>query len=200
MSRIRLIHHVNVPISNRERTREWYEKVLGAEFLDRGSASNARQLQMRLGTGEIHFTERPQPTPTPSSHCALEIEDWDGMMAHLAALGVPHVRTSAASVAANLGGTDPHQGRRDYSGEHYTYLHDPRREHDRADLSPAGPGGLSGPQGGGRAAGAALGAAARTQGHGAGAGGPVAVALRSGRGERRDPELSPERKRKGRQG
>jgi catechol 2,3-dioxygenase-like lactoylglutathione lyase family enzyme len=28
MSRIRLIHHVNVPISNRERTREWYEKVL----------------------------------------------------------------------------------------------------------------------------------------------------------------------------
>jgi hypothetical protein len=47
------------------------------------------------------------------------------MLAHLAALGIPHVRTSAASVAANLGGTDAHQGRRDYSGEHYTYLHDP---------------------------------------------------------------------------
>jgi catechol 2,3-dioxygenase-like lactoylglutathione lyase family enzyme len=99
--------------------------VLGAEFLDRGPESNARQLQMRLGTGEIHFTERPQPTPTPSSHFALEIEDWDGMMAHLDALGIPHVRTSAASVAANLGGTDPRQGRREYSGEHYTYLHDP---------------------------------------------------------------------------
>jgi catechol 2,3-dioxygenase-like lactoylglutathione lyase family enzyme len=28
MSRIRLIHHVNVPISNPERTREWYETVL----------------------------------------------------------------------------------------------------------------------------------------------------------------------------
>ena len=27
MPGIRLIHHVNVPISNRERTREWYEKV-----------------------------------------------------------------------------------------------------------------------------------------------------------------------------
>jgi hypothetical protein len=27
MSTIRLIHHVNVPISNRERTRECYEKV-----------------------------------------------------------------------------------------------------------------------------------------------------------------------------
>jgi catechol 2,3-dioxygenase-like lactoylglutathione lyase family enzyme len=47
------------------------------------------------------------------------------MLAHLDALGVPHVRTSAASVAADIGGTDPHQGRREYSGEHYTYLHDP---------------------------------------------------------------------------
>ena len=30
MPRIKMIHHVNVQISNRERTREWYEKVLGA--------------------------------------------------------------------------------------------------------------------------------------------------------------------------
>jgi len=79
MSRIKLIHHINVPISDRERTREWYEKVLGAEFLDRGAASNKRQLQLRLGTGEIHFTETPRPTPTASSHFALEIDDWDGM-------------------------------------------------------------------------------------------------------------------------
>jgi catechol 2,3-dioxygenase-like lactoylglutathione lyase family enzyme len=125
MSRLKLIHHINVPISDRERTREWYEKVLGAQFLDRGAASNKRQLQMRLGMGEIHFTERARPAPTPSSHFALEIDDWEGMLAHLEALGIEHVRTSAASVAANLGGTDPQQGRRDYSGEHYTYLHDP---------------------------------------------------------------------------
>lgn len=125
MGRIKLIHHINVPIRDRESTREWYERVLGAEFLDRGDAPNRRQLQLRLGTGEIHFTETREPAPTPSSHFALEIDDWDGMMAHLAALGIRHVRTSAASVAANLGGTDPQQGRRDYSGEHYTYLHDP---------------------------------------------------------------------------
>jgi catechol 2,3-dioxygenase-like lactoylglutathione lyase family enzyme len=125
MGRIKLIHHINVPISDRERTRAWYERVLGAEFLDRGPALNPRQLQLRLGTGEIHFSETAHPAPTPSSHFALEIDDWDGMLAHLDALGVPHWRTSAASVAANLGGTDPHQGRREYSGEHYTYLHDP---------------------------------------------------------------------------
>jgi hypothetical protein len=28
MPRIKLVHHVNVPISDRERTREWYIKVL----------------------------------------------------------------------------------------------------------------------------------------------------------------------------
>ena len=61
MGRIKLIHHINVPIRDRERTREWYERVLGAEFLDRGEASNRRQLQLRLGTGEIHFTEAREP-------------------------------------------------------------------------------------------------------------------------------------------
>jgi hypothetical protein len=25
----------------------------------------------------------------------------------------------------NIGGTDPHQGRREDTGEHYTYIHDP---------------------------------------------------------------------------
>ena len=57
---IKLIHHVNVQVSDRERTRAWYEKVLGAEFLDRGPALNRRQLQLRLGSGEIHFTVTPR--------------------------------------------------------------------------------------------------------------------------------------------
>src|SRR5262245_66418710 len=96
MSRVTLIQHINIQISNRERAREWYERVLGAEFLDRGPELNKRQLQLRLGTGEIHFSEMPHPAPTASSHFALEIDDWEGMLAHLDALGIPHVRTSAA--------------------------------------------------------------------------------------------------------
>jgi catechol 2,3-dioxygenase-like lactoylglutathione lyase family enzyme len=120
-----MIHHVNVQISNRERTREWYEQVLGAEFLDRGPALNKRQLQLRLGSGEIHFTETPNPTTIRSSHFAVEIDDWDAMVAHLKALDIAHVRTSAASTGANIGGTDPYQGRREDTGEHYTYIHDP---------------------------------------------------------------------------
>jgi catechol 2,3-dioxygenase-like lactoylglutathione lyase family enzyme len=125
MPKIHMIHHVNVQISDRERTREWYEKVLGAEFLDRGPALNKRQLQLRIGSGEMHFTETPHPTAVPSSHFAVEVDDWEAMLAHLDALGVPHVRTSAASTRASIGGTDPHQGRREDTGEHYTYIHDP---------------------------------------------------------------------------
>jgi catechol 2,3-dioxygenase-like lactoylglutathione lyase family enzyme len=125
MSRLKLIHHVNVQISNRERTREWYEKVLGAEFLDRGPALNKRQLQLRLGSGEIHFTETPRPATIASGHFAIEVDDWEAMLAHLGAVGIPHVRTSAASTGANIGGTDPHQGRREDTGEHYAYVHDP---------------------------------------------------------------------------
>ena len=125
MSRIKLIHHINVQVSNRDRAREWYTSVLGAEFLDRGPALNRRQLQLRIGSGEIHFTERPNPTTIPSSHFAVEVDDWKAMLAHLDELGIPHVRTSAASTMRNIGGTDPDQGRREDTGEHYTYIHDP---------------------------------------------------------------------------
>ena len=53
MPKVTMIHHVNVQTSNRQRTQEWYEKVLGAEFLDRGSARNERQLQLRIGSGQL---------------------------------------------------------------------------------------------------------------------------------------------------
>ena len=36
MARVTMIQHINIPISDKERSRDWYEKVLGAEFMDRG--------------------------------------------------------------------------------------------------------------------------------------------------------------------
>ena len=57
MSRVTLIHHVNIQISDRQRTRDWYEKVLNAEFFDRGPTLNRTQLQFRLGNAEIHTNE-----------------------------------------------------------------------------------------------------------------------------------------------
>src|SRR5438445_11404899 len=92
---IKLIHHVNVQISDRERTRAWYEKVLGAEFLDRGPARNRRQLQLRLGCGEIHFTVTPRPVIVAASHFALEVDACEASLAHHAGPGAPRARTSA---------------------------------------------------------------------------------------------------------
>ena len=125
MARIRMIHHVNVQISDRERTRDWYERVLDAEYLDRGPALNKRQLQLRIGTGEMHFTDTPDPSLAPAVHFAVEVGDWDGMLAHLGELGIPHSRTSGSAISASIGGTDPRQGRREDNDEHYTYIHDP---------------------------------------------------------------------------
>ena len=122
MSRVTLIQHINLQISNRERTREWYEQVLGAEFLDRGPDLNKRQLQLRIGSAEIHTTDTADPIRVPSVHFAVEIPDWDDMIAHLDALGVPyHSRTPGASTRES----GSSYGRREYSGGFSTYIHDP---------------------------------------------------------------------------
>lgn len=121
MSRVTLIHHINIQISDRERTREWYEKVFDAEFLDRGPELNQRQLQFRLGTAEIHTTDTPNPNPVPSNHFAVEIRDWDEMIAHLDEVGVPYSPAPRARTAE----TKSSYARRGYSNAPYTYVHDP---------------------------------------------------------------------------
>ncbi len=81
--------------------------MLGAEYLDPGPELNRGQLQLRIGSGEIHSTLTS--TPNPSGHFALEIHDWDEMIANLDALEIPY---SAPTVRA-------------YSGGHSTYIKDP---------------------------------------------------------------------------
>lgn len=125
MPRIKLVHHVNIQITDRERTQEWYERVLGATFLDRGPALNKRQLQLRIGTAEMHFTDVREPILAPSIHFAVEVDDWDGMLAHLDKQGEPYSRSTTPGVVSKIGGDDPYQGRREDNGEHYTYIHDP---------------------------------------------------------------------------
>ncbi len=56
MARVTMIQHINIQISDKERSRDWYEKVLGAEFMDRGPELNQGQLQLRIGSGEMHTT------------------------------------------------------------------------------------------------------------------------------------------------
>lgn len=122
MSRVTLIQHINIQISDRERTRRWYEQVLGAEFLDRGPEANKRQLQLRIGNGEIHTTDSRNPNIAPSVHFAVEIDDWDETIDNLNQLGVAYTTHPGSYSAA---GGQNSWGKRDYSGGHYTYVHDP---------------------------------------------------------------------------
>ncbi|MCH8988274.1 MAG: VOC family protein [Chloroflexi bacterium] len=123
MSKISMIHHINIQITDRERTREWYEKVLGAQFLDRGPALNQRQLQLRIGTGEIHTSDTPEVIEVPRVHFAIEVEDWDGMLSHLESVDVHYSRTAGGAFASV--GDDSSQGHREDTNEHYTYINDP---------------------------------------------------------------------------
>ena len=124
MSMIKLIHHVNIQITDRARTREWYERVLGCVLLDRGPALNKRQLQLRIGNAEMHFSDSKERTHVPSVHFAVEVADWDAMLAHLDKEGVSYNRRPPSSTS-NLGGDDPKFGNREDSGEFFTYVHDP---------------------------------------------------------------------------
>ena len=122
MSRVTLIQHINIQVSDRDKTRKWYEDVLGAEYLDRGPELNERQLQLRIGNGEIHTTDSRNPTPVPSVHFAVEINDWDEMIANLDRLDVPYTTTPGRR---NQEGAESNWGHRQYSDGCYTYVHDP---------------------------------------------------------------------------
>jgi catechol 2,3-dioxygenase-like lactoylglutathione lyase family enzyme len=120
MSRVTTIHHVNLQVSDRERTREWYEKVLGAEYLDRGPALNKTQLQLRLGNAELHTNDTKEPVQVTGVHFAVEIDDWDEMMAHLDGLGVFY-----SKMQRQAPGAETSWGDREYTGNQYTYIRDP---------------------------------------------------------------------------
>ena len=122
MAKVTMIQHVNVQISDRQRTRQWYETVLGAEFLDRGPAINPRQLQLRIGSGEMHFTETLEATRVPAVHFALEVDDWEGTLSHLRAVGVPYSRGRRTGTGPEA---DPGYGQREDTDQYYTYIHDP---------------------------------------------------------------------------
>jgi catechol 2,3-dioxygenase-like lactoylglutathione lyase family enzyme len=127
MSRAKSVHHVNIQTTNRERTKAWYEQVFGAEVITRGGPRG--QLQAHFGTWEIHFSETPTFMQVPLVHFAVEIDDWDVMLAHLDKLGTTYSKTvgpgRAGTFREQMGGDDPRQGRRQHDGSSYTYIQDP---------------------------------------------------------------------------
>ena len=71
-----------------------------------------------MGSGEIHFVETPDPTYLRTSHFAVEVTDWKGMLAHLSDAGV-----SLDDTFGREGGGVPKS--RDHDGSDYVYIRDP---------------------------------------------------------------------------
>ena len=89
---------------------------------------------MRLDSSAacIHGESRPhgeRPALLPLVHFAVEVDDWDAMLANLDQLGLAYGKTVGpgrdGAFRESRGGDDPRQGRREYDGSHYTYLQEP---------------------------------------------------------------------------
>jgi len=101
------IHHVNFPTTNPERTIEWYSKVFGMKYIK--PKSNTKVVLMTRGNFDLHFTPVEEMDRMAPYHFAVEVEDWEGFLAHLDGLGIRHTRVI----------TRPENNSR------FCYIHDP---------------------------------------------------------------------------
>ena len=101
------IHHVNFPTTNPERTIEWYSKVFGMKYIK--PKSNTQVVLMTRGNFDLHFTPVETMDRMAPYHFAIEVEDWDGFLEHLASLGVRHTRVIT----------------RPENNSQFCYIHDP---------------------------------------------------------------------------
>jgi catechol 2,3-dioxygenase-like lactoylglutathione lyase family enzyme len=101
------IHHVNFPTTDPERTIEWYTKVFGMKYIK--PKSNTKVVLMTRGNFDLHFTPVEEMDRMAPYHFAVEVEDWDGFLAHLAKLGIRHTRVIT----------------RPENNSQFCYIHDP---------------------------------------------------------------------------
>jgi catechol 2,3-dioxygenase-like lactoylglutathione lyase family enzyme len=101
------IHHVNFPTTNPERTIEWYSRVFGMKYIK--PKSNTQVVLMTRGNFDLHFTPVETMDRMAPYHFAIEVEDWDGFLAHLKELGIRHTRVIT----------------RPENNSQFCYIHDP---------------------------------------------------------------------------
>ncbi len=97
-SRVSCIQHANVETSDVARTQEWYRKVFDAEWTE----ENPRFL--RLGSSELHIHEEASPQPHRSNHFAVEVENWEDMLAHLSKVGIGFDREPRENASGKIAG------------------------------------------------------------------------------------------------
>ncbi len=118
------IHHVNFPTTDPERTIEWYSKVFGMKYIK--PKSNTKVVLMTRGNFDLHFTPVEEMDRMSPYHFAIEVEDWEGFLAHLRELGIRHTRPIT----------------RPENNSQFCYIHDPDHTmielvyHHRRDYQP----------------------------------------------------------------
>ena len=83
------LHHAAIRVSDLDRSRAFYEKLIGLRQIER-PAFGFPGTWYRIGAGQLHLIQRgPMPTPVDSSnpHFAIEVADLDEARRQLAAAG-----------------------------------------------------------------------------------------------------------------
>ena len=92
------IQHTNVETSDVARSQEWYQKAFGAEWTE----ENPRFL--RLGSTELHLHVEASPQPHQSNHFAVEVENWEDMLANLSQVGISFDREPRENATGKMAG------------------------------------------------------------------------------------------------
>lgn len=100
--RARGVHHVSFTVSDLDRSRSFYEGVLGLEPVPRPDLGFPGAWY-RAGAAEVHLLGAPgaaapaaRPLTPLANHAAFAIEDYDQTVARLRARGLDIVETSAS--------------------------------------------------------------------------------------------------------
>lgn len=118
------LHHANIPVTDFDRTTQWYAKVFGLEPVSiKKFVENPTTLLMSNGNFHVHFELYPEVVIPRSTvehrrganlfHFCIEVTDWVEFMAHLDALGIDRydmkVRPQDNSKSCDLLDPDGHQ-------------------------------------------------------------------------------------------
>lgn len=98
-------HHMSFPVSNLERSRRFYEGVLGLRSVPRPDMGAIGGIWYDAGDCEVHLIETPAgvdvgsapPSLNPlARHAAFAVTDYDKTLAHMRSHGLEVVESRAA--------------------------------------------------------------------------------------------------------
>ena len=98
-------HHMSFPVSNLERSRRFYEDVLGLQSIPRPDMGALGGVWYNAGSCEVHLIETPSgadvgsapPSLNPlARHAAFSVADYDETLVHLQSHDLEVVESPAA--------------------------------------------------------------------------------------------------------